>query len=75
MVMKIQKQNVRFYNEFLACTGSAEAELSLLRDKSNATSDMKPQTSDRGYDNKPLAQGYDTPRGAVIDGYGAVVEW
>jgi hypothetical protein len=32
---------------------------------------MKPLTYDRGYDNVLLAQGYRTPRGAVIDEYGA----
>jgi hypothetical protein len=36
---------------------------------------MKPLTYDRGYDNVLLGQGYRTPRGAVIDEYGAVVEW
>jgi hypothetical protein len=35
---------------------------------------MKPLTYDRGYDNVLLGQGYRTPRGAVMDEYGAVVE-
>jgi hypothetical protein len=35
---------------------------------------MKPLTLDRGYDNVLLGQGYRTPRGAVIDEYGAMVE-
>jgi hypothetical protein len=36
---------------------------------------MKPLTEDRGYDNVLLGQDYRTPRGAVIDEYGAIVEW
>jgi hypothetical protein len=36
---------------------------------------MKPLTLYRGYDNVLLGQGCRTPRGAVIDEYGAVVKW
>jgi hypothetical protein len=37
-------------------------------------SQLKFLTYDRGYDNALLGQGYRTPRGAVIDGYGDMVE-
>jgi hypothetical protein len=36
---------------------------------------MKPQTWGPGYGNVLLGHGYRTPRGAVVDEYGAVVEW
>jgi hypothetical protein len=36
---------------------------------------MNPQTYDQGYHNVLHGQGYRTPRGAVIDEYGAMVEW
>jgi hypothetical protein len=35
---------------------------------------MPGETQDRGYDNVLLGQGYRTPRGAVIDDYGAMKE-
>jgi hypothetical protein len=35
---------------------------------------MKPVIWYRGYDNVLLGQGYRTPRGAVVDEYGAMVE-
>jgi hypothetical protein len=38
-------------------------------------SEMKYLTSYRGYDDVLLGQGYRTPRGAVIDEYGAMVGW
>jgi hypothetical protein len=36
--------------------------------------EMKPQAKDRWYDNVLLVRSHRTPRGAVIDGYGAMVE-
>jgi hypothetical protein len=36
---------------------------------------MRVLTEDRRYDNVLLGQSYRTPCGAVIDGYGAVMEW
>jgi hypothetical protein len=35
---------------------------------------MKPLTLNQQYDNVLLGQGYRTPRGAVIDEYGEMVE-
>jgi hypothetical protein len=35
---------------------------------------MKPLTYDRGYDNVLLGQGYSMSQGAMINGYGAMVE-
>jgi hypothetical protein len=49
--------------------------ITVHRDQPSAGSEMKPLTEDRGCDNVLLGQGYRTPRGAVIDEYGAVVEW
>jgi hypothetical protein len=43
--------------------------LPLLRDQPSD------KTWDRGYDNVLLGQGYRTPRGAVIDEYGATMGW
>jgi hypothetical protein len=36
---------------------------------------MKPQFNERGSDTVLRGQGYRTAQGAVIDGYGAMVEW
>jgi hypothetical protein len=51
-----------------------KTKLPLLRDRPCAGSEMKLLTSYRGYDKVPLGQGYRTPRGAVIDEYGAMME-
>jgi hypothetical protein len=48
--------------------------LSYLYSETRQELGQKPLTEDRGYDNMLLGQGYHTPRGAVIDEYGAMVE-
>jgi hypothetical protein len=50
-----------------------KTELPLPRDQPSAGSDMKPVSEDRGCDNVLLGQDCRTPRGAVIDEYGATV--
>jgi hypothetical protein len=49
--------------------------LPLLWNHPSAGSEMNPLIKDQGYDNMLLVQGYRTPRGEVIDEYGAMVEW
>jgi hypothetical protein len=39
-----------------------------------AGSEVKPLTEERGGDKLPLGQSNRTPHGAVMDGYGAMVE-
>jgi hypothetical protein len=46
----------------------------LLRNRPSVELEMKSLTYDRGYDNVLLGQVYRTPRGAVVDEYGAMVE-
>jgi hypothetical protein len=62
------------YNKFQDLSVGYKNQTTLPRDQPGAGSEMKPLTYDRGYDNVLLGQGYRTPRGAVIDEYGAVVE-
>jgi len=44
-------------------------------DQPNARTVMKPPTWNRGHDNVLLGKSYRTPRGALIDEYGAVMVW
>jgi hypothetical protein len=59
----------------LGCTSNErETETFFPCFQPTAGPEMKPLTQDRGDDNVMLGQSYRTPHGAVIGGYGAMVE-
>jgi hypothetical protein len=79
---RLYDQNIKYWSHYRLQLSSetffdffTKTKVPFLRHQPSVRSEMKPLTLYRGYDYVLLGQGYRTPRGVVIDEYGAMVEW